>query len=215
MRKTIFLISLLVLAIFVAGCKEQAGEATTLMSPKISVTSPSMITNLRASVVKPTEITWSWTNPTLTFTTIKISVNGVYKGDFKVNSWREAGLTPNTNYDVSLVLVDKSGVKSPVRNSAKTLPLPDTTPPGPVTDLRTVSVNCNNITWNWVNPVESDFKHCEVRVNGTWVLNSTSGVAIIAGLRPRTGYALNVTPVDLAGNLGEWRRNDAFTIACP
>jgi hypothetical protein len=86
---------------------------------------------------------------------------------------------------------------------------PDTTAPGPVTDLRLVSRTATSIRLKWTNPPDGTFLQVEVTrrggtdaETGTIVLDQDGTGMTEDGLNPDTEYTYTVAAEDEAGNVG-------------
>jgi hypothetical protein len=228
MRKTIFLITLLVLAIFIAGCKEQAGEAfmapikTRTITPPIDTTPPGPVSNL--GEVSPTgcdTITWNWRNPVdADLYRLEVRVGSLPAKTLAntVTSYTQTGLTRNMAYTLYVTAIDRLNNRGTTKQDAamtqECAPV-DTTLPGPVTNLGYRGDN-TYIWWNWTNPSDADFDHTEVFLNGAPVTTfSKSTMPVFRGgpFSPTAPQKIEVITVDTAGNRrvpGE-SRTDAAT----
>lgn len=86
---------------------------------------------------------------------------------------------------------------------------PDTTAPGPVTDLHLVSRTATSIRLKWTNPPDGTFLQVEVTrrggtdtETGTIVLDQDGTGMTEDGLSPDTEYTYTVAAEDEAGNFG-------------
>jgi len=117
-----------------------------------------------------------------------------------VKTFTATGLLNDTNYTFSFISVDNSGnVSQPITVTAKI----DKTPPA-VIQITSVATSDNKITFNWNDPIDSDFNH----INITWIPNGSTvktvnkGIKTFAatGLNNDTDYTFSFTSVDNAGN---------------
>jgi len=95
--------------------------------------------------------------------------------------------------------------------------IPDTTPPGSVTDLNESELGQNYIKWNWANPEDPDFKGVKIYLNDTFVgdLEGGANVHNATGLLADTLYKIGLKPYDNVGNIGEWANDTARTSETP
>ena len=96
----------------------------------------------------------------------------------------------------------------------------DTTPPGPVTDLR-LTARDRRVTLRWTNPSAPDLDVVVVQMaqggtppsspaEGTRVYRGTGTSVRKTGLKPRTDYSFSVFALDLAGNVSDPSRLRAY-----
>ena len=146
MKKAILLISLVVLAIFIAGCNEQAGEAglyiqKSAVRSNLQLNLPPAVSNLRAAFVGCNNITWNWTNPAAGFDRLHVRVasgtRDVWSGTFPktTNLHTQGGLTENTPYTryvTTIANVNKVDVRGGASSNTATTSVcsPTTCPPG-------------------------------------------------------------------------------------
>jgi hypothetical protein len=84
----------------------------------------------------------------------------------------------------------------------KIVPPPDSTPPGPVTELHNTTYVQTAITWTWTDPNDSDFDHVMVYMDSVLRANITKGVQnyTSTGLAAGTDHTIGIRTVDSAGN---------------
>ena len=101
-----------------------------------------------------------------------------------------------------------------VTNTSMTAPVP----PDSVTDLHNTTYLPTSITWNWTDPLSTDFDHVEVYLNGTWKANVTNGTKtyLATVLTPSTVYELGTRTVGTTGLINEtWVNSTATTAPQP
>jgi len=86
----------------------------------------------------------------------------------------------------------------------------DTTPPGPVTGLGSITGNFW-INWTWNNPTDPDFSHVMVYIDGVWQGN-TSGESFFWSTTPHQTHTINVCTVDTTGNVNPSCSSQVVTI---
>ncbi|MBI3334127.1 Ig-like domain-containing protein [Candidatus Pacearchaeota archaeon] len=79
--------------------------------------------------------------------------------------------------------------------------LNDTIPPAQVTDLHSVAVFENSITWAWNNPNNTDFAHTKVYLDGEWTAYTTQEIFTAGNLLPGTLHLIALRTVDTNGNV--------------
>ena len=145
-----------------------------------------------------TIIAYNWTfgdgnNGTGNITTHTYTATGAYTANLTVTDDDDA-----TDWDTALITVV------------------DTTAPATVTGLGETSVGLTWIQWNWTNPVDADFDHIEVYINGTWKTNTTVPGYNATGLNPDTIYWIGTRTTDNTGNINTtWVNDTATTLAIP
>jgi hypothetical protein len=135
-------------------------------------------------------------------------VTGVYIADIKMRSLA-TGTTKLlvTSYEIK----DDNGYPIPitVKGGEITITVPDTTPPGPVTNLQHTTTQ-NSITWAWVNPTDADFDHIMYKISdGATVLASgklskTETSYIVDSLTTGDVRKIEIRTVDTSDNKGTW-----------
>jgi hypothetical protein len=95
--------------------------------------------------------------------------------------------------------------------------IPDTTPPQSITGLTNTSVSCNQLFFNWTNPLDSDYGNLMVWRNNTALTNlsnTTTGVSW-TGLPESTDITFSSKTCDLIGNCNASYVNmTRTTVAC-
>jgi hypothetical protein len=94
---------------------------------------------------------------------------------------------------------------------------PDTTPPASITNLANVTT-CQNITWQWTNPIDADFNHTMVWRNDVFQYNLTNVTTsdLWESLAENTEYTFSSKTVDITGNVNATFVNlTSTTDTCP
>jgi uncharacterized membrane protein len=92
------------------------------------------------------------------------------------------------------------------------------TPPATVKGLNEIAKGTNWIMWNWTNPIDSNFNHVEVWVNGAFYANvsSPSHTINVTGLSSGTAYNIGMITVSSDGMVnGTWVNDSAVTEYLP
>jgi len=90
----------------------------------------------------------------------------------------------------------------------------DLEPPKSITYLQNKSYALNQINFTWTNPLDPDYHHVMLFLNGTFLLNITApqNYYSVTGLTPDTEYELGTHTVDRSGNINEtWVNKTAST----
>ncbi len=130
-------------------------------------------------------------------------------------SYLAGPFAPSTSHEIATRTVDTSGNINLtwVTQTATTKALPDTTPPGSITNL-TNTTQQTSITWNWDNPVDPDFAKVMVYFDGVWVENVTATTKTFSALSPSTQHTIGTRTVDNSGNVNAtWVNQTATTQA--
>ncbi len=126
-----------------------------------------------------------------------------FSGQAGINVIRALG-AGNHNITVSASTNDQRCLSSPttIKQENYTVTIPDTTPPGQITNLYSIVTN-TTIAWHWDNPTDLDFAGTIVYVDGVNVVNLTSGVHLYLayGLIPNTTHTITVYTKDNVGNV--------------
>jgi hypothetical protein len=187
-----------------------SNKATTLAAQ--DHTAPGKVTNLHDTVVGSNHITWSWTNPSDSdFDHVNIYLNGQFVTSIKATQHDATNLATNTPYTLSIETVDSSGNinTDKASDSATTLAQADTTPPGPVTNLHETSAGTTYIMWQWTNPVDSDFDHSEIYLDGQFRSSVAGAFFNASGLFANTQHTISIKTVDKSGNVNQNAASDS------
>ncbi|MGW4596160.1 PQQ-dependent sugar dehydrogenase [Streptomyces sp. NPDC004457] len=125
------------------------------------------------------------------------------------------GLTPNTDYNLTVIARDAAGNTSPASPvvDCTTRPGSDTTPPGKPGTLSASNVTTNSVDLKWgASTDDKAVVAYDVR-SGTTVYDTvTSGTSTtLTGLACNSPYSLNVVARDAAGNVSEPGNTVSFT----
>ncbi len=179
-------------------------------------TPPGSITNL-TNTTQQTSIIWTWTDPIdPDFEKVMVYLDGVIKVNVSkgIQSYlADSTLDPDRDYEIATRTVDTSGNFNAtwVNQTARTNALPDTTPPGSITNL-TNTTQQTSITWSWDNPVDLDFEKVMVYFDGVWVENVTGDTKTFSALTPGTQHKIGTQTVDTSGNVNAtWVNQTATT----
>jgi hypothetical protein len=191
------------------------GGEITITVP--DTTPPGPVTNLQHAATLDS-ITWTWVNPTDTdfhhinyqvVDSTTVDTGNLGKNQLYDTMTKLGPLAPGTTLTIKIRTVDALGNKGPwVTDTATTL-LPDTTPPGPVTNLQHTTTQ-NSITWAWVNPTDADFDHIMYKISdGATVLASgklskTETSYIVDSLTTGDVRKIEIRTVDTSDNKGTW-----------
>lgn len=187
-----------------------------ILTVNVPDTPPGSITNL-TNTTQQTSIIWTWTDPVdPDFEKVMVYLDGVFKVNVSkgIQSYLADGtLLPATAHEIATQTVDASGLVNAtwVNQTATTNALPDTTPPGSITNL-TNTTQQTSITWSWDNPVDPDFAKVMVYFDGVWVENVTGDTKTFSALTPGTQHKIGTQTVDTSGNVNAtWVNQTATT----
>ncbi|QYZ79770.1 PGF-pre-PGF domain-containing protein [Methanofollis formosanus] len=183
-------------------------NVTGMRSVGISTTPPPGVTDLAATTISETAITWTWTDPAdPTFDRVMLFLNGTFLTNVSVGvgTYTTTDLAPDTAYLLSTRSVDFCGQANATWVSTTARTAPDRTPPASVTDLTAATVSETAITWTWTDPADADFDRVMLALDGTFLTNVSAGVGTYTttDLAPDTAYLLSTRTVDIAGNLNQ------------
>jgi hypothetical protein len=176
---------------------------------------PTKVYNAEVSNISATpgvrSITLNWVNPTDTdFKQVWISISpntGVIYAP-STNTLAIAGLNENNNYTFTIRTEDNDGNISTGVTHGPVTPLApdDTTPPAEVTGISHIlgSTNSGQITLNWTNPADTDFKRARISISpNTGVIYTPSTNTLILNLTTGTGYTFTIRTEDNDGNISD------------
>lgn len=87
----------------------------------------------------------------------------------------------------------------------------DITPPSPVTNLQETGIGSSWIRWSWIKPLDMDFKHVMVYIDGVFVTNTTEDFYNGTELTEGTLHTISTKTVDISGNIDQASVNDSAT----
>ncbi|AKB20015.1 PKD domain-containing protein [Methanosarcina sp. WWM596] len=100
-------------------------------------------------------------------------------------------------------------------DSTETIRPKDTVPPSTVMGLQSTTGN-TWINWTWINPIDVNFDHTEIYLNGTFQTNISAEYFNATDLQPETDYTIGTRTVDIHGNVNEtWVNLTATTRKAP
>ncbi len=176
-------------------------------------TPPNSITDLSEAANASTWINWTWINPTDTyFNHTMVYLNGTFKANVTDSFYNATGLNDNTVYVLQTRTSGTFGnINSTwINDTASTL---NTLPPASITGLSEATNASTWINWTWTNPIDTDFNHTMVYLNGTFKANVTDSFYNATGLTDNTNYMLQTKTVDIAGNINStWINDTASTL---
>ena len=99
-------------------------------------------------------------------------------------------------------------------NRTDTANVTDITPPASVTSLTNVTNNETFINWTWTDPLDFDFDHVEVWLDGIFMQNVSNGTQFYnaTGFIPNTQHNISTRTVDIRANINQtWVNHSAWT----
>jgi PKD repeat protein len=95
--------------------------------------------------------------------------------------------------------------------------LPDTTPPGAIQGLTNDTTTCEQITWDWQSPSDTDFNHTMIYRDGVFQYNLSNITYsdVWSGLTGGQTYEFESRTVDITGNVDtDWVNQSATPSSC-
>jgi Raf kinase inhibitor-like YbhB/YbcL family protein len=172
-------------------------------------TPPTVPPNFRqVGPATPTQIDVAWDAAT---DNVGVQLYEVYNGGTKIKtvggnqlSTSLTGLTPNTDYELTVLARDAAGNPSQASNSLSitTPKSDDTTPPSVPTGLAATTVDAGSITLVWNASTDaSGVLNYDLLRDGTRVATVPDTTATDSGLTPNTSYQYTVLARDINGNV--------------
>jgi len=193
-------------------------NSTSYTATMLDTIPPASITSLSPTAGE-SWINWTWTNPSdPDFNHTIIYMDGMHVANVSESFYNATNLLPDTVHEISTHTVDKIGNVNEtwVNASARTAALPDTTPPASITELQNISYAQNYINWTWMNPLDTDFNHTMIYLDGIHVANVSEQFYNATNLLPDTVHEISTHTVDKIGNVNEtWVNASARTAALP
>ncbi|MFF4211733.1 PQQ-dependent sugar dehydrogenase [Streptomyces sp. NPDC001796] len=162
-------------------------------------------------------LTWGASTDNVGVTAYDIYEHGNKIGEAPGSSTSKAltGLTPNTDYNLTVIARDAAGntsLASPVVDCT-TKPSSDTTPPSRPGTLSASNVGTNSVDLKWgASTDDKAVAAYDVRSDTTVYDTVTSGTSTtLTGLACNSPYSLNVVARDAAGNVSEPSNTVTFT----
>ncbi|MGB7982085.1 MAG: fibronectin type III domain-containing protein [Candidatus Nanopelagicales bacterium] len=196
--------------------------------PAKDTTAPGSVTRLTVGARTTSTVALSWTNPSAsdlgsilvrrtTGATAPASPSAgtaVALRSAKATTVTDTGLAAGTQYSYAVFARDNTGnTSTPVKTTTSTQAAPDTTPPGPVTELTVGARTTTSVVLSWTNPSVSDLGSILVRratgatapaspSAGTGVTLGSAKATMVtdAGLAAGTQYSYAVFTRDTTGN---------------
>jgi len=187
------------------------------------VTAPSAPTNLIASNIVDVSMDLSWTASTDDFVVFnyKIYNNDILLHDIRSSNtnYTLTGLTPSTNYNLTVRAYDFAGNESTNSNiEAVSTLAPDTEAPTAPTSFLSTNITTTTVDLTWVASTDNfgvvDYKIYNNDVLIATVGSNTTSYKLI-GLVEATLYSLTVRALDLAGNESSNSNVQSFNTASP
>jgi Raf kinase inhibitor-like YbhB/YbcL family protein len=156
----------------------------------------------------PTQIDVAWDAAT---DNVGVQLYEVYNGGTKIKtvggnqlSTSLTGLTPNTDYELTVLARDAAGNPSQASNSLSitTPKSDDTTPPSVPGGLKSTTVDAGSVTLVWNASTDaSGVLNYDVLRDGSVVATVPDTTATDSGLNPNTSYKYSVLARDINGNV--------------
>ncbi|MEO7364551.1 MAG: fibronectin type III domain-containing protein [Candidatus Saccharimonadales bacterium] len=187
---------------------DAAGNSSTQSAPYVTsssadVTPPSAPTNLRATTVLDTSISFAWDASTddVAVTGYKLYRDGALIGTTTVTSYTDTGLQPVTQYSYTIKAYDAANNVSLASAALVVTTAYDTTAPTVPTNLRTTAITDTTISLAW------DLASDNVAVTGYdlyrggSLITTTTGTSFTdSGLATDTAYSYRIRAHDASSN---------------
>ena len=145
---------------------------------------------------------FSWTASTdnISVAGYRVYRDSVYQGTTTSTQWNDSGLTQKQTYTYGVVAFDAAGNSSGTASASFLVPVPDTTNPSAVSNLKATFTK-SKATLTWAAAGDN------VGVTGYRIYRGTTVVATVTGLtwsdtRQRLATTYSVSAIDAAGNEG-------------
>nr|WP_232328212.1 fibronectin type III domain-containing protein [Kibdelosporangium sp. MJ126-NF4] len=189
-----------------AGNKSDPSAALTVRTATAPDTAaPSVPQNVKASGVTETSavLTWDASSDNVGVSGYEVFVNGQSKASVPGTTATVEGLTPDTDYTVTVIAKDAAGNKSDSSAplTVHTASSPDTVAPSVPQNVKATGATENTIALSW--DASSDnvgVTGYEVFVNGQSKTTVAGTTTTVEGLTPDTEYSITVSAKDAAGN---------------
>ena len=116
-----------------------------------------------------------------------------------------------------LIVVTEDG-DFPTKSSIQIIDATPTPPPASVTNLNESAVGTTWINWTWINPVDENFNHTMVYINGAFKakVDKNTNYYKAIGLSPASIHTISTHTVDIWGNINQtWVNDTAMTREAP
>ena len=201
----------IVIAQDVAGNSSLSSNSVNVLTdalPALDTEAPSAVSNLSASNTSfnGTLLSWSPSSDNVGVTNYQIFQDNNNIGNSgTLTSFTVSGLSSETTYVFSIRAQDSAGNTSSTSNlvTVTTTPIPDTTPPAPVSNLSASNTTSTSTLLSWSASSDNvGVVNYAVYRNGTLLSNSGSNTSFsVTGLFAITSYTFTVRAADAAGNL--------------
>lgn len=156
------------------------------------------VSNLAYQNDSNSSIILNWENPT----EVVVDHLVVYKdskiiGTSETMSYTDVGLEQGKTYYYTVTVVDDNGQES--QGKSLTVLIDDSTPPSEVKDL-TYNVTETTVTFDWFPPLDEDFSHVNVYMDGDLKRTTSSNTYFEEGLTQDSSYSFTFVTVDVLGN---------------
>ena len=93
--------------------------------------------------------------------------------------------------------------------------LEDTIPPASISNLQNTT-STTWINWMWTNPLDTDFSHTKVYMDGLLQTNTSANYYNATSLTPNSSYEIGTHTVDTTGNVNStWVNQTTITLTVP
>ena len=140
-----------------------------------------------------------------------VAASGVALVNTGGNVWEGCIVAEEGTHTVSVTTVDEAGNVALDNSTSYTALTPYNLPHSSITNLQSTTGN-NWVNWTWQNPLETDFNHTEIYLDGIFQTSTSAEYFNATGLEPETSYTIGTRTVDINGNVNEtWVNATAIT----
>ena len=140
-----------------------------------------------------------------------VAASGVALVNTGGNVWEGSIVAEEGTHTVSVTTVDEAGNVALDNSTSYTALTPYNLLHSSITNLQSTTGN-NWVNWTWQNPLDVDFNHTEIYLDGIFQTSTSAEYFNATGLEPETSYTIGTRTVDINGNVNEtWVNATAIT----
>ncbi len=104
-------------------------------------------------------------------------------------------------YNVTCTIKDADGDTDTASTFVNVTEPMDTTPPGTISNLQSIAITNESITWNWTNPSDTDFNENIIYVDNVNLINISSTSITATQFTANSSHTLTIHTKDNTGNV--------------
>ena len=191
--------------VMVDGFDGASGSFDISITGVADTQAPGTPTNLTAADVQTTSVAISWTASTdnVGVKEYVVYVDGTQKATTSDTKYTITGLTPATEYSITVVAKDAAGNASSASGVLKvtTSTAPDTQAPSTPTNLTASDITATSVKVTWGASTDNvGVKEYRVYLDAALKGTTAETNLVLSGLTAATAYSIYVVAVDAAGN---------------